>query len=77
MMEPIRFVPLYFVAVSHSMVTIIEAPFITTLAHTIPSMKFRPQTLRGTNLVSMHTEMPKEVDMIFVGKPLNPGGGGS
>jgi hypothetical protein len=74
-MEPIRSIPLYFVAMPHSMVRVIEAPFTTALAHTIPGMKFRPQTLKGTNLVSMHTEMPKEVDMIFVRKPLNPGGG--
>ncbi len=33
--EPLRFVPLYFLAVLHSVVTITKAPFITTLAHTI------------------------------------------
>jgi len=70
-MELIRFIPLYFVAMPHSMVIVIETPFTTTIAHTIPSMSFRPQILKGTNLVSVHTKMPKEVDMIFVGQLLD------
>jgi len=32
-------------------------------------MRFRPQTPRGTNLVSMHIKMPRKVDRIFVGQP--------
>jgi len=36
--EPIRFVPLYFVAMPHYMVIVIEVPLTTTLAHTIASM---------------------------------------
>jgi hypothetical protein len=66
-MELIRFVPLYLVAMPQSMVIIIEAPFITTPAHNVVSMRFRPQTPRETQLVSVHTKMPKEVDMIFAG----------
>jgi hypothetical protein len=34
-MEAIRFIPLYFMAMPHSMVIVTEAPFTTTLAHTI------------------------------------------
>jgi hypothetical protein len=41
-MEPIRSIPLYYVAMPHSMVTIVETPFTTTLAHTIASMRSRP-----------------------------------
>ncbi len=40
--EPVRSIPLYFVAMPHFMVIVIEAPFTTTLAHTIPSMRSRP-----------------------------------
>ncbi len=40
--ELVRFVPLYFVAMLQSMVTIIKVPFATTPAHTIISMKSRP-----------------------------------
>jgi hypothetical protein len=66
-MELIRFVSLYFMAIPHFMVTITEVPFTTTPTHTITSMRFRPQTLRGTYLVSMQIKMPRKVDMIFAG----------
>jgi hypothetical protein len=54
------------------MVTIVEATFVITLAHTIVGMKSRPHTLRGTKLVSVHTKMPKEVNKIFAGQPSDP-----
>jgi len=76
-MELIRFVALYFVAMPHSMVTVTKAPFTTTLTHTIPSMRSRPQTLKGKYLVNMHTKMLKEVDMVFVKQPLDLRRGGS
>jgi hypothetical protein len=75
--EPIKSIPLYYVAMPHSMVIVIEVPFTTTLSHTIPSMRSKPQTLRETNLVNMHTKMPREVDKIFARQPLDPGGGRS
>jgi hypothetical protein len=58
------------------MVKVIEAPFIITPIHTIVGMRSTPQTPRGTDLVNMHTKMLRKVDMIFVGQPLNPRGGG-
>jgi hypothetical protein len=39
-------------------------------------MRSIPHTPRGTNLVSMHTKMPRVVDRIFVGQPLDPRGKG-
>jgi hypothetical protein len=41
-MEPIRFVPLYFVAMFQSMVTIAKAPFVIAPTHIIIGMEFRP-----------------------------------
>jgi hypothetical protein len=41
-MEPIRYVPLYFMAMFQFMVIIAKAPFVTTLAHIIVGMKSRP-----------------------------------
>ncbi len=61
----------------HSMAIVTKAPFTTTSTHTIISMRSKPQISRGTDLVSMHTKMLREVDMIFVRHPLDPGGGGS
>jgi hypothetical protein len=40
------------------MITAIEAPFITTLVHIVVGMRSRPQTPKGTKLVSVHEEMP-------------------
>jgi hypothetical protein len=40
-------------------------------------MRSKPQTPRGTYLVSMHVEMPREANIIFVGQPLDPKGGRS
>jgi hypothetical protein len=54
-MELVKFVPLCFVAMPKPMVTITEAPFITTPAHTVVGMKFRPYIPRGTKLVNVHT----------------------
>jgi hypothetical protein len=71
-MEPVRFVPLYYVAILYSMVIITKTPFVTALAHIIVGMKTKPQTLRETKLVSVHTKMPREVDKIFVKQPLDP-----
>ncbi len=40
--EPIRSIPLYYVAMPHSMVTFTEVPFTTTLSHTILNMRSKP-----------------------------------
>jgi len=64
-MEPVRSVPLYYVTMLKSMITIIETPFVTTQIHTIVGMRFIPQTPRGIELVSMHEEMPREVNGVF------------
>jgi hypothetical protein len=57
------------------MVTVIEAPFVTTPAHIVISMKSKPKIIRETQLVNVHTKMPREVNKVFVGKPLDQGGG--
>ncbi len=41
-MELVRFVPLYFVAMLQSMVTIVKVPFVITPTQTIVGMKSRP-----------------------------------
>jgi len=67
--EPIRSVPLYYVAMPHSMVIVIEAPFIITPTRSIVNMKSIPQTPREIDLVNMHTKMPRKVDIIFARQP--------
>jgi len=62
-MEPVRSVPLYYMAMLESMVIIFKVPFVTTPAHTVVGMWSKPQTPRETQLVSMHIEMPRKVDI--------------
>jgi hypothetical protein len=66
-MKLVRSIPSYFVVMPLSMVIVIEAPFVIALAHIVIGMRSRPKTPRETKLVSVHIEMPKEVDMFFVG----------
>jgi hypothetical protein len=47
-MEPIKFVPLYYVAITQPIITAIEAPFVLTPIHNIVGIKSKPQTPRGT-----------------------------
>jgi hypothetical protein len=64
-MEPIRSIPLHSMAMPQSMVIITKAPFVTTLVHIAINMRSRPQTPRETQLVSVHIEMPMEVDKLY------------
>ncbi len=75
--EPVKSIPLYYVAMLHSMVIVNEVFFLITLAHTNVVMRSKPHTPRGTDLVNMHIKMTKEVDRIFVGQPSYLRGGGS
>jgi hypothetical protein len=54
------------------MVTVIEVPFVTTPTHIVVGMRSRPQILRVTQLVSVHREMPKKVNKVFVKQPSYP-----
>jgi hypothetical protein len=59
------------------MVTITKAPLVIALAHTVVGMRFRLQTLRVTQLVSVHRKMPKEVNKGFARQPSYLRGRGS
>jgi hypothetical protein len=54
------------------MVIVTEVPFVTTPTYIVIGMRSKPQTPRGTQLVNVHREMPKEVNKVFVGHPSNP-----
>jgi hypothetical protein len=47
------------------MIIVVEAPFVSTLVHTIVGIRSRPQTPRGTKLVSLHENMPRELNIVF------------
>jgi hypothetical protein len=47
-MEPIRYVPLYYVVMAQSIITIIEVPFVSAPITTIGDIKSRSHTLKGT-----------------------------
>jgi hypothetical protein len=76
-MEPIRFMPLYFVAMPYSIITIIETLFVLAPIHTIDGVRSKPQTPRGTKFVGLHENISREVNKVFASQPLNLGRGGS
>jgi len=76
-MELVKYISIYFMVMPQSMVTIIEAPFVIVPTHIVVSLRSIPQIPRETQLVNVHIEMPKKVDMIFVGQPLDPKVGSS
>jgi hypothetical protein len=45
-MEPIRSIPLYYVAMPRSMVIVTKAPFVIAPTHIVVNMKSKPQTLK-------------------------------
>jgi hypothetical protein len=47
-MEPITFVPLHFVAMSRSIITVTKIPFVSTLVNIVVGIKSKPQTPKGT-----------------------------
>jgi hypothetical protein len=58
------------------MVIVTQSPFVITPAHNVVGMKSKPQTLRVTQLVNVHREMPKKVNKVFTKQPSYPRGGG-
>jgi hypothetical protein len=61
--EPTRFVPLYSTIMPYFI--IIETPFVSALIYIIDGVRFRPQTPRGTKFVSLHENIPREVNKVF------------
>jgi len=43
-LEPIIFVPLYYVAMLESIIIVIETPFVSTPSHIVDGVKSRTQT---------------------------------
>jgi hypothetical protein len=48
------------------MITVTEVPFVSALVHIVVGIRSTPQTPRGTKLVSLHENMPIEVNKVFV-----------
>ncbi len=76
-MEPITFVPLYSMAMPQFMITITKASFVSTLVNIVVGIKSIPQTPRETNFMSLHENMPQEVNKVCINQPSNQGGGDS
>jgi len=64
-MKLVRSIPLYFVVMCRFMIIVTEVPFVSTLVHIVVGIRYRPQTPRGTKLVSLHEDMPREVNNFF------------
>jgi hypothetical protein len=72
-MELVRFVPLYSIVMSESIIIVTEASFISTLVHIVDGIKSKPQTPRGTEVVSLHEDIPRKVNKVFTKQPLRGG----
>ncbi len=76
-MEPGRPMPLYFVVMPRFIITITEAPFVSTQVTIVGNMKSRPHIPRGTKFVNLHEDFPREMNKVFANQPSYQGGGGS
>ncbi len=56
-MEPIRFVPLYFVAMPKSIITITEPPFVSASIHIVDGVRSKTQTPIVTKFMSLHEDV--------------------
>jgi hypothetical protein len=54
-----------------------EAPFVIAPTYIVVGMRFRPQILGVTQLVTVDRKMPKELNKVFVKQPSYPRGGSS
>jgi hypothetical protein len=48
---------------------------MSTPINIVGGIRFKPHTPRGTQFVNLHEDFPKEVNIVFVGQPLDRGGG--
>ncbi len=70
-MELVRSMPLHYVAMPQSIITVIEASLVSTPIHIVDGVRSRPQTPRGTKFVSLYEDIPKEVNNFFANHPLD------
>jgi hypothetical protein len=59
------------------MVIVTETPHVIASTRVLANMRSKPHTPRETQLISVHTKMPRKVDNVFVKQPLDLRGGGS
>jgi hypothetical protein len=75
-MEPVRSMPLDFMAMPLSIITIIEVSFVSALVTTTGGIKSKPHTSKGTKFVNLHDDFPKELNRVFASQPSDQRGGG-
>jgi fumarate reductase subunit C len=68
-MELVKSMPIYFVAMLKSIITITEVLFVSALVHIVDGVRSKPQTPRGTKFVNLHKNIPRKVNIIFINQP--------
>jgi hypothetical protein len=48
------------------MIVVTEVPFVLALVHIVARIRFRPQTPRGAKLMSLHEDMPRKMNIMFI-----------
>jgi hypothetical protein len=72
-MEPIRSVPLYFVAMPQSIITVIKPLFVLAPIHIVDGVKSKTQTPRTIKFVNFYEDIFRKVNNVFVNQPLDLG----
>ncbi len=57
--------PWYFMAMPLFIITIIEASFVSTPIKIVDGVKSRPQIWKAIKFVSLHEDIPGEVNKVF------------
>jgi hypothetical protein len=64
-MELMIFLPLYYVVMPQSIITITKAPFVLALVTNVGGIRSRLHTPRGTKFVNLHEDFPRKVNNVF------------
>jgi len=65
-MELVRFMPLYYVAMPHSIIIVTKGPFVSAPITIICDIRSRPHIPKGTKFVNFHEDFFREVNFFFV-----------
>ncbi len=76
-MELVQSVPYYSMAMPQPIIIVIEVSFVSALINTIVGITSKPHTPRGIEFVNLHEDIPKEVNRVFINRPLDQGKGDS
>jgi hypothetical protein len=76
-MEPVRSMSLYSLTMPQFIIIVTKPPFVSTPIHIVDGVRSRTQTPRTTKFLSLHENILRELNKVFVSQPLDLGRGNS